>query len=147
MAKSPSPFAGKKLTGLTSPAETSIEQRLFSSSPTQNKAEKPKEAEETRDADKPATVDTLKQETVERPVTNTKEFDLKVTPYRPATFVFTAEELHGLQDLKTELDRTFDLKATKIDIVRCAVHSIVEDYRQRGAESLIVQRIRKKNAH
>jgi hypothetical protein len=140
MAKATSPFVGKKLTGITSPANTSIEQRLFSHSPTQNKAEKPKVAEETREATKPATV-------IERPDTDAKAFDLKTTPYKPATFVFTAEELHGLQDLKTELDRTFDLKATKIDIVRCAVHSIVEDYRERGSESLIVQRIRKKNAH
>ncbi len=52
-------------------------------------------------------------------------FDLNVAPYKPATFVFTAEELRGIEDIKTGLDRTFDLKATKIDIVRCAVHSII----------------------
>jgi hypothetical protein len=74
-------------------------------------------------------------------------FDLTVAPYKPATFVFTAEELRGIEDIKTGLDRTFDLKATKIDIVRCAVHSITHDYQTRGEDSLIVKRIREKNSH
>jgi hypothetical protein len=51
MANSSSPFAGKKLTGGTSPAETSVEQRLFKSSPTQAGTGKLKEPEETKKPD------------------------------------------------------------------------------------------------
>jgi hypothetical protein len=54
MTKPGSPFAGKKLTEGTPFAKTSVEQRLFSNSPTQDSAEKPKAAEETRAASKPA---------------------------------------------------------------------------------------------
>jgi hypothetical protein len=50
MAKSTSPFAGKKLTGVASPAEISIEQRLFSSSLTQAGMGKPKETEKPKEA-------------------------------------------------------------------------------------------------
>jgi hypothetical protein len=71
-------------------------------------------------------------------------FDLNITPYKNDTFLFTNEELYAIDDLKTELLRKLDLKTTKYDIVRCAIHCLVEDYRQHGEESLIVQRVRKK---
>jgi hypothetical protein len=71
-------------------------------------------------------------------------FDLNITPYKNDTFLFTNEELYAIDDLKTELLRKLDLKTTKYDIVRCAIHCLVEDYRQHGDASLIVQRVRKK---
>jgi hypothetical protein len=48
MTKSRSPFAGKSLTEGTSLANTSIEQRLFSKSPTQAGTEKPTEPVQTK---------------------------------------------------------------------------------------------------
>jgi hypothetical protein len=87
-----------------------------------------------------------KQATLENPTTDVSGFDLAITPYKNDTFIFTNEELYAIEDLKTELKRKLDLKTTKYDIVRCAIHWLVEDYQQRGEESHIVQRVRKKNA-
>jgi hypothetical protein len=87
-----------------------------------------------------------KQSTLENPATVGSGFDLSVTPYKNDTFIFTNEELYAIEDLKTELMRKLDLKTTKYDIVRCAIHCLVEDYRQHGEESHIVQRVRKKLA-
>jgi hypothetical protein len=84
--------------------------------------------------------------TLEKAATEAVGFDLNITPYKNGTFIFTIEELDAIEDLKIELKRRQDLPATKFDIVRCAIHSIVEDYRQRGADSFIVQSIRKKKA-
>jgi aspartate carbamoyltransferase regulatory subunit len=81
---------------------------------------------------------------LEKAETLAGEFDLNIAPYKNDTFAFTTEELNAIEDLKIDLKRRLDLPATKNDIVRCGIHSIIEDYRQRGAESLIVQRIRKK---
>ena len=76
-----------------------------------------------------------------------KGFDLNIEPYKKGTFIFTYEELDAVDDLKKELKRRMDLPATQYDIVRGAIHIIVEDYRKHGADSLIVQRIRQKKAH
>jgi hypothetical protein len=83
---------------------------------------------------------------LENPAADVSGFDLTVTPYKNDTFLFTNEELYAIEDLKTELKRKLDLKTTKYDIVRCAIHCLMEDYQQRGEESHIVQRVRKKNA-
>jgi hypothetical protein len=87
-----------------------------------------------------------KQGTLENPAADGSGFDLTITPYKNDTFLFTNEELYAIEDLKTELKRKLDLKTTKYDIVRCAIHCLMEDYRQRGEKSHIVQRVRKKNA-
>jgi hypothetical protein len=86
------------------------------------------------------------QGTLENPATNASGFDLNIAPYKNDTFIFTNEELYAIEDLKTELKRKLDLKTTKYDIVRCAIHCLMEDYQQRGEESHIVQRVRKKQA-
>jgi hypothetical protein len=87
-----------------------------------------------------------KQGTLENPAADGSGFDLAITPYKNDTFLFTNEELYAIEDLKTELKRKLDLKTTKYDIVRSAIHWLVEDYRQHGEESHIVQRVRKKQA-
>jgi hypothetical protein len=86
------------------------------------------------------------QGTLENPAADGSGFDLTIAPYKNDTFLFTNEELYAIEDLKTELKRKLDLKTTKYDIVRCAIHCLMEDYQQRGEESHIVQRVRKKNA-
>jgi hypothetical protein len=95
---------------------------------------------------KQASKEPRKQGSLETPATDTAGFDLAITPYKNDTFLFTNEELYAIEDLKTELKRKLDLKTTKYDIVRCAVHCLMEDYRQRGEQSHIVQRVRKKNS-
>jgi hypothetical protein len=86
------------------------------------------------------------QGTLENPAADGSGFDLNITPYKNDTFLFTNEELYAIEDLKTELKRKLDLKTTKYDIVRCAIHCLMEDYQQRGEESYIVQRVQKKQA-
>jgi hypothetical protein len=81
---------------------------------------------------------------VETATTEVLEFDLNIEPYKKGTFLFTYEELDAVDDLKKQMKRRMDLPATQYDIVRGAIHIIVEDYRQRGQESLIVQRMRQK---
>jgi hypothetical protein len=154
MPKSPSPFTGMKLTEQTPLAESGPDQKLFSHSTSQDVPARPKRPEPTKEPNNLATLQTRKQATLEpRNLGNLElaasealEFDLNITPYKNDTFAFTTEELEAIEDIKTELRRRLDLQATKNDIVRCGIHSIVDDYRRRGAESLIVQRIRNKRA-
>jgi hypothetical protein len=138
MAKSTSPFAGKKLTGVTSPAEMSIEQRLFSSSPTQVKADKPKEPE-TQEVGKEGKREVGKEVGKEGSREVGKLFDINANPYRKDSFLFTDEEFEALEDLKLELRRKYDLKATKNDITRSAMQNIFEDYELHKENSIVVR--------
>jgi hypothetical protein len=90
--------------------------------------------------------ETKREGTVETTATEVLEFDLNIEPYKKGTFLFTYEELDAIDDVKKQMKRRMDLPATQYDIVRGAIHIIVEDYRQRGQESLIVQRMRQKKA-
>jgi hypothetical protein len=90
--------------------------------------------------------ETKREGTVETTATEVLEFDLNIEPYKKGTFLFTYEELDAIDDVKKQMKRRMDLPATQYDIVRGAIHIIVEDYRQRGTESLIVQRMRQKKA-
>lgn len=66
-------------------------------------------------------------------------FDISVKPYRKDSFLFTDEEFEALEDLKLELRRTYDLPATKNDIVRAALHAALEDYaRERGNGRIVL---------
>lgn len=73
-----------------------------------------------------------------------KSFDLDQRPYRKDSFLFTEEEFEALEDLKLELRRKFDLKATKNDLARCAIQNLIEDYQRRGNDSVVVKRLSKK---
>ncbi len=74
------------------------------------------------------------------------EFDLNLLTEKSETFAFTFEEWLAINQLKTELIRLLgvDLKVTKIDIIRCALHLLVADYRARGEHSFLVDRIKNK---
>jgi hypothetical protein len=97
-------------------------------------------------ARKQGNLETRKLGNAEQAVTETVGFDLNIEPYKKGTFIFTYEELDAVDDLKKQLKRRLDLPATQYDIIRAAIHIIVEDYHQRGQESFIVQRIRQKKA-
>ncbi len=71
-------------------------------------------------------------------------FDINETPVKKETYVFTLTEAFALEDLKRDLRRTFDLKASKQDLLRCALHILVEDYQKRGGDSHVVKRFKKK---
>jgi hypothetical protein len=115
------------------PVETPVLQEA-PATPVVKKPRKP-DAKETRQLDKVASA-----------AADTQGFDLNIQPYKKGTFLFTNEELYAIDDVKKDLKRRLDLSATQYDIVRSAVHTIVEDYRQRGSESTLVQHIKRKNA-
>jgi hypothetical protein len=148
MAKSPSPFAGMKLTEQTPLAQAGLDQKLFSR-PTPPETPVSQEAEEKEAVAKPrtpASVKPQKRRTVKPTASEGKRFDLNLPTEKSHTFAFTFEELWALEELKTGVSRLLglDLRITKIDIIRCALHMIVEDYRKRGEQSFIVERFKNK---
>ena len=149
MAKSPSPFAGMKLTEQAGFAQSGLDQKLFSRPTPLPEKPVPQEVQEKEDAAKLRThapVKPQKRAAVEPTVSEAKGFDLNLPTQKSHTFAFTFEELWALEELKTGLSRLLglDLRITKIDIIRCALHMIVDDYRQRGEQSFIVERFKNK---
>ena len=65
-------------------------------------------------------------------------------PYTQATFKFTDDELDALDDLKRDLKRQLDLKTTKQNLVRYALHRLIEEFTQQGEASWLVQQLRNK---
>ncbi len=74
----------------------------------------------------------------------TELFDINGKPYRKDSFLFTDEEFEALEDLKTDLRRKYDLKATKNDIARSAMQNLFKDFYQHKGESFVVQNLKKK---
>ena len=71
-------------------------------------------------------------------------FDINVQPTAKYTSLFATEELEALDDLKTALRRQYGIKATKIDLIRYAIHHLIEDYRSQGDQSIVLERLKKK---
>jgi hypothetical protein len=128
MAKSsPSPFSGIKLTEQTPLVDSRLDQKLFSRSTPQDVTRTSKEAEQAKEARK------LKTQEVG------KLFDINDNPHRKDSFLFTNKEFEALEDLKLELRRKFDFRATKNDIARCALQHLIEDYHQHKENSIVVR--------
>jgi hypothetical protein len=149
MAKSPSPFAGMKLTEQTPLTQTGLDQKLFSRPTPLPEQPVPQEGQEKVEAPKPRTpapVKARKRATAKPAASEAKGFDLNLPTEKSHTFAFTFEELWALEELKTGLSRLLglDQRITKIDIIRCALHMIVDDYHQRGEQSFIVDRFKNK---
>jgi hypothetical protein len=150
MAKSPSPFAGMRLTDQTPLAKPGVDQQLFSrpsplpEQPVGHEGQEPAAAPPK--PPKAAPAKPQKREVLERAPSEAKGFDLNLPTQKSHTFSFTFEELFALQEVLTGLQRLLglDVRITKIDIIRSALQLIVEDYRKRGEESLIVARIKTK---
>ena len=66
-------------------------------------------------------------------------YDFNLRPGRQANFLFTEEELDGLDDLKRDAKRTFDVRTTKQDLVRYAVVELLNDFAANGDGSRIIQ--------
>ena len=149
MAKSPSPFAGMKLTDQTPLGGSGVDQKLFSRPTPLPEQPVPQEPQEKEAAQKPrpaAAVKLQKRAPVKPASGEAKGFDLNLPTEKSHTFAFTFEELWALEELKTGLSRLLglDQRITKIDIIRCALHMIVADYRQHGEQSFIVERFKNK---
>jgi len=72
----------------------------------------------------------------------TSRWHIKQRPNHRMTFDFTDEELDALDDLKREARRRYELKTTKQDLVRHAIHELLRDYEERGEESWILAKLR-----
>ena len=149
MSKSPSPFAGMKLTEQTPLGGSGLDQKLFSRPAPLPEQPVPQEEQEKEAVAKPRTpapVRPQKRATVKPAAAEAKGFDLNLPTEKSHTFAFTFEELWALEEVKTGLSRLLglDLRITKIDIIRCALHMIVDDYRKHGEQSFIVDRFKNK---
>ena len=72
------------------------------------------------------------------------EFALAEKPYKPHGFLWTKEELWALDDIKKEFARQYDVETSLQELIRCALHMLVEDYRSHGEQGFVVRRIIKK---
>lgn len=155
MAKSPGAFAGLKLTNQTPLGGSGVDQKLFTR-PTPP-PEQPVKQEVTEvptaptkqvslETRKPGNREARRVGAGEVAATEAREFDLNIPTEKSETFAFTFEEWLALDQLKTELTRLLgvDLRVTKIDIMRCALYMIVNDYRTRGEQSVLFDRIKNK---
>jgi hypothetical protein len=144
-------FAGIRLSEQVGPA--SIEQRLFSGqplSPTAAKEPKPK----TQETKKPGNREVgqegkrgISQEGMkEASKENTLRFNLAESPTRKDSFLFTEQEFEALEDLKLDLRRKHEVKVTKNDLARCALHLLVEDYETNRERSFLGRKFIGKSA-
>lgn len=146
MAKNNDPFAGILLSEQASPDK--LDQRLFSSEPQPSpppKESKPPKAEQTKPptktvvAERPPAIRKLKPTSL-----TATRFDLDDLPLYKASYLFTSEELEALEDLKLKLRRELDTKVTKNDLIRCALHMLVEDYSANGERSYASRKVRRR---
>lgn len=161
MARPFSPFAGIKLTDQTRSPAGGTDQRLFAATPrpVSKPALPPNDTPPPSGSVPSSTNQPIKEPTkvasLEPRNLGSKEdqarrgggetaFDLNQVPERSNTYSFTEAELWAIEDVKTVLERQYGLRATKYDIVRCGVHVIVEDFRRKGEQSIVVQRMRGK---
>jgi hypothetical protein len=160
VTKPASPFAGVRLSEQTSLAPSRLDQQLFDAPkpppippertqmPTMPKPRKPVSQEPRILPNFPASQ--LPSQEPGKPAAPAPEpvqpFDLQRTPLWKTTFVSTEEELEAIEDLKLELRRRFALKATKNDLIRCALHMLIEDYRRQGEGSFAMKRLRNKGS-
>ena len=73
-------------------------------------------------------------------------FDINERPYRQNTYAFTDEELNALEDMKITIRRNLGLDVTKNDLVRCAIHGLIEEFNRLGSSSSVLNRLRKRNS-
>jgi hypothetical protein len=172
MAKSASPFAGIKLSDQTKPGNRGLDQQLFAPArpkqlpqPTTIDADqkpenrktsnqelwqtrKPKNKiagiQENQQAGKPANKNAEKQELAPEATSTAMLFDVNEEPTRKDTYWIAEDEFEILEDVKRELRRKFDLKVTKGELVRCAIHLLNKHYQKDGETSDIVQSLQRK---
>lgn len=71
-------------------------------------------------------------------------FDLNDEALYKATFVFTQDEGEALEDLKIQLRRELDAKVNKYDLIRAALHLLIEDYAATGERSYVFRKLRER---
>ena len=173
MAKVTSPFAGIKLTDQTSLGSGKLDQQLFAPRPQQLPQPSTAGAEQKPENQKSRKQESLKSRNQENNITGKQEnkkagnlanqhagkpesaqeatntailFDVNQEPTRKDTYWIAEDEFEILEDVKRELRRKFDLKITKGELVRCAIHLLNQCYQNDGEASDIIQSLKRKKA-
>ena len=147
MAKATSPFAGIKLSDQTNPSNRKLDQQLFAPSPKQPAppvipAQEPPVSgkPDTRNSETPRIRENDTAGAAHHPFV----FNVNEAPSIKEMFLITDGEYEGMEDMKLQLRRLLDMKASKQDIIRCAVQHILEDFRKHPEASIIVSRLQQK---
>lgn len=132
------PFRGIKLSDHT-PA--GLDQRLFTPSPpatppdhtpSQPHEEPPREREQRG----PMTLSVGQQ--------RGEDFNINITPTELESMRLTQQEAFELEDMWRDLRRVLGRKLAKNDIVRCALHYLIEDYHQQSDGSILARMLKGK---
>lgn len=70
------------------------------------------------------------------------QLDLSAKADQKYTSLFAVDEMELLDDIKLDVKRRFGYKTTKIDLLRCALGELIEDYQKHGNESRLVTRLK-----
>jgi len=161
MAKTASPFAGMSLTSQTPIAPVGTDQRLFipsqpppvppakATTPTQQPIQtlEPQKRGSTfphkyisTKTQKHGSAETLNQGNT----VPARRFDIRDAASERYTLTFTIEELEALEDVKLELRRWFGVKTQKYNIIRHALHELIEDFERNGEQSILLRRVKQK---
>ena len=140
------PFAGIKLSEQVTPPK--LDQRLFSDQPSNVSAS----TLATPDSQiEPSHTPHKSSSPRRKPPVKTgldgpkqPQFDLEDEALYKATFTFSQPELEALEDLKLEFRRDHDTKITKNDVVRAAVHMLVEDHFDNKQRSYVTRKLGKR---
>jgi hypothetical protein len=141
---SKNPFAGLGAAQPGSP--TGSDQRLFSSTSPAPRPEPPATPIPTKEGSREVGKEGSREASQPAAARPARRFDLNEKGYRKDSYLLTNEEFEGLEDLKIELKRKFDLPATKNDLARAALQHLMEDYERNGEASVAVRRLRKKTS-
>ena len=171
MTKPTSPFAGIKLSDQTKPSNRKLDQQLFAPSPKKPAppvipAQEPPVSgkPDTRNSENPRIRESGKPGIRESGTPELRNpgnpgirendtasaahhpfvFNVNDAPSIKETFLITDGEYEGMEDMKLQLRRLLDMKASKQDIIRCAVQHIIEDFRKHPEASIIVSRLQHK---
>jgi hypothetical protein len=68
-------------------------------------------------------------------------FDLRRRPLYKLTYLYTEEETKALDTLQAVLASATDEKVTKTDLLRAALHMLVEDHAANGAASYVARKL------
>jgi hypothetical protein len=138
------PFSGMALSQQVAPPK--LDQLLFSDhrapAPTQVEKPRPERSETTRSPAKRPESHSALSAKVTPDAPKRPNFDLEDEALYKATFAFTQPELEALEDLKLEFRRDHDTKVTKNDVVRTAVHMLVEDHASSKQSSYISRKLK-----
>lgn len=145
------PFSGLNLSAQAQPGK--LDQRLFNSGPPSppptadpvvpTKIEPPKKpAEPAASPAKPSSIASIQKPPRATTPRFDRKLDLKDEPLYKASYLYTQEELEMLEDLKLELRREYDTKVTKNQLIRSALHMLLEDHSANGRRSYASRKIK-----